>query len=194
MLFFFIDIVEKDFKCLLNNIILLENLFLFISFEFDSMDDIDYYVLCFLVCEIINEVLWEVSYIDSYFYCDWRESMKLCLELNEEESVYMCRNSSKKLIWELCWVSLKRCREGLSMCCCEFNLEEDFGIIVERIIYDIFDELKEEMLEISRKVLFYNNSDDLLENRSIEIIIVYLDIESEINNWDIFVIYVCLFK
>lgn len=68
------------------------------------------------------------------------------------------------------------------MCCCEFNLEEDFGIIVERIIYDIFDELKEEMLEISRKVLFYNNSDDLLENRSIEIIIVYLDIESEINN------------
>lgn len=80
------------------------------------------------------------------------------------------------------------------MCCCEFNLEEDFGIIVERIIYDIFDELKEEMLEISRKVLFYNNSDDLLENRSIEIIIVYLDIESEINNWDIFVIYVCLFK
>lgn len=80
------------------------------------------------------------------------------------------------------------------MCCCEFNLEEDFGIIVERIIYDIFDELKEEILEISRKVLFYNNSDDLLENRSIEIIIVYLDIESEINNWDIFVIYVCLFK
>lgn len=80
------------------------------------------------------------------------------------------------------------------MCCCEFNLEEDFGIIVERIIYDIFDELKEEMLEISRKVLFYNNSDDFLENRSIEIIIVYLDIESEINNWDIFVIYVCLFK
>lgn len=80
------------------------------------------------------------------------------------------------------------------MCCCEFNLEEDFGIIVERIIYDIFDELKEEMLEISRKVLFYNNSDDLLENRSIEIIIVYLDIESEINNWDIFVIYVCLFN
>lgn len=80
------------------------------------------------------------------------------------------------------------------MCCCEFNLEEDFGIIVERIIYDIFDELKEEMLEISRKVLFYNNSDDLLENRSIEIIIVYLDIESEISNWDIFVIYVCLFK
>lgn len=80
------------------------------------------------------------------------------------------------------------------MCCCEFNLEEDFGIIVERIIYDIFDELKEEMLEISRKVLFYNNSDDLLENRSIEIIIVYLDIESEINNWDIFVIYVCLLK
>lgn len=80
------------------------------------------------------------------------------------------------------------------MCCCEFNLEEDFGTIVERIIYDIFDELKEEMLEISRKVLFYNNSDDLLENRSIEIIIVYLDIESEINNWDIFVIYVCLLK
>lgn len=80
------------------------------------------------------------------------------------------------------------------MCCCEFNLEEDFGIIVERIIYDIFDELKEEMLEISRKVLFYNNSDDLLENRSIEIIIVYLDIESEINNWDIFEIYVCLLK
>lgn len=80
------------------------------------------------------------------------------------------------------------------MCCCEFNLEEDFGIIVERIIYDIFDELKEEMLEISRKVLFYNNSDDLLENRSIEIIIVYLDIESEISNWDIFVIYVCLLK
>lgn len=80
------------------------------------------------------------------------------------------------------------------MCCCEFNLEEDFGIIVERIIYDIFDELKEEMLEISRKVLFYNNSDDLLENRSIEIIIVYLDIESEINNQDIFVIYVCLLK
>lgn len=80
------------------------------------------------------------------------------------------------------------------MCCCEFNLEEDFGIIVERIIYDIFDELKEEMLEISRKVLFYNNSDDLLENRSIEIIIVYLDIESEISNWDFFVIYVCLLK
>lgn len=77
---------------------------------------------------------------------------------------------------------------------CESNPEEDSGTTVERIIYDIPDESKEETPETSRKVLFYNNSDDLLENRSTETIIAHSDVESENNNRDTSATHACPLK
>lgn len=189
-----IDTAEKDSKCSLNNITTSENSSPPISFEFDSMDDIDHHVSCSPACEIINEVSREVSYTDSHSYCDRRESTKSCSEPNEEESAYIRRNSSKKSIREPRRASSKRRREGLSMRRCESNPEEDSGTTVERIIYDIPDESKEETPETSRKVLFYNNSDDLLENRSTETIIAHSDIESETSNRDTSATHACPLK
>lgn len=173
-----IDTVEKDSKCSLN-ITPSENSSPPISFEFDSMDEIDHHVSCSPACEIINEVSREVSYTDSHSYCDRRESTKSCSEPNEEEIAYIRRNSSKKSFRESRRTSSKRRREGLSMRRCESNPEEDSGTTVERIIYDIPDESKEETPEVCEKVLFYNNSEDRLDNKSTETIIANSDGENE---------------
>ena len=65
---------------------------------------------------------------------------------------------------------------------CESNPEEDSGTTVERIIYDIPDESKEETPEVCEKVLFYNNSEDSLDNKSTETIIANSDGENESKN------------
>ncbi|XP_062595767.1 uncharacterized protein LOC134257137 [Saccostrea cucullata] len=173
------DTVEKDSKCSLNNITPSENSSPPISFEFDSMDDIDHHVSCSPTCEIINEVSREVSYTDSHSYCDRRESTKSCSEPNEMENAYFRRNSSKKSFRESHRTSSKRRREGLSMRRCESNPEEDSGTTVERIIYDIPDESKEETLESNEKVHFYNSSEEQTESKSTETITASSETESE---------------
>lgn len=173
------DTTEKDSKCSLNNITPSENSSPPISFEFDSMDEIDHHVSCSPTCEIINEVSREVSYTDSHSYCDRRESTKSCSEPNEEESAYVRRNSSKKSFRESHRTSSKRRREGLSMRRCESNPEEDSGTTVERIIYAIPDEAKEETPDSCDKVTFYNSSEEQSESKSTETITANSETETE---------------